>query len=218
MHSYVWHDSFICVTWLIHVCDLTHSCVWLDSFICRLQQDAYRNFLLFNKNKIRYVPYCRRTYESVMSHIWISHVTHMNESWGKTGVSADRDKIQFRLFNSSSIVNKTLHEELFSLPKKTQTIYSYFGFRAHNQGNSGLQLLSKDLSWRPLFPFMSHIWMRYVTHMDEPCHTYGWAMSHIWMSHVTHMDEPCHTYGWVMSHIWMSHVTHMDESCHTYGW
>ena len=39
-HSYVWHNSFICVTWLIHVawpihmCDMTHSYVWHDSFIC----------------------------------------------------------------------------------------------------------------------------------------------------------------------------------------
>jgi len=38
-HSYVWHDSFICVTWLnhmcdIHMCDTTHSYVWHDSFIC----------------------------------------------------------------------------------------------------------------------------------------------------------------------------------------
>ena len=33
-HSYVWHDSFICVTWLIHTCDMTHSYVWHDSFIC----------------------------------------------------------------------------------------------------------------------------------------------------------------------------------------
>jgi len=24
-HSYMWHDSFICVTWLIHMCDITHS-------------------------------------------------------------------------------------------------------------------------------------------------------------------------------------------------
>ena len=47
---YVWHDSFICVTWLIHMCDMTHTyvwplshscvardsfvCVWHDSFIC----------------------------------------------------------------------------------------------------------------------------------------------------------------------------------------
>ena len=28
-----WHDSFICVTWLIYLCDMTHSFVWRDSFI-----------------------------------------------------------------------------------------------------------------------------------------------------------------------------------------
>jgi len=26
-HSCVWRDSFVCVTYLIHVCDVTHSCV-----------------------------------------------------------------------------------------------------------------------------------------------------------------------------------------------
>ena len=39
-HSYMRHDSFICVTWLIHmcvtllihICDMTHSYVWHDSF------------------------------------------------------------------------------------------------------------------------------------------------------------------------------------------
>jgi len=39
-HSYVWHDSFMCVIWLIHLCDMTHSHVtplirmWHDLFIC----------------------------------------------------------------------------------------------------------------------------------------------------------------------------------------
>ena len=33
-HSYVWHDPFICVTWPIHMCDMTHSYVWHDPFIC----------------------------------------------------------------------------------------------------------------------------------------------------------------------------------------
>jgi len=33
-HSYMWHDSFIYVTWLIHICDMTHSYMWHDSFIC----------------------------------------------------------------------------------------------------------------------------------------------------------------------------------------
>ena len=31
---YVWHDSFIYVTWRIHMCGMTHSCVWHGSFIC----------------------------------------------------------------------------------------------------------------------------------------------------------------------------------------
>jgi len=39
-HVYVWHDSFTCVTWLIHIfvarrihmCDMTQSYVWHDFF------------------------------------------------------------------------------------------------------------------------------------------------------------------------------------------
>jgi len=33
-HAYVWHDSFVCVAWLIRMCDMTHSYVWHDSFVC----------------------------------------------------------------------------------------------------------------------------------------------------------------------------------------
>jgi len=33
-HTYVWHDSYICVTWLIHMCDMTHTYVWHDSYMC----------------------------------------------------------------------------------------------------------------------------------------------------------------------------------------
>jgi len=32
-HLYLWHDPFICATWLIHMCDMTHSYVRHDSFI-----------------------------------------------------------------------------------------------------------------------------------------------------------------------------------------
>jgi len=82
--------------------------------------------------------------------------------------------------------------------------------------------------------------MSHVTHINEPCHTYKWAISHVschttyewaeWVmphvqtSHATHMNES----QWAMlrakasaPHKWMSmgHVTHMNEpneSCHTY--
>jgi len=33
-HSYVCHDSFLCVPWLIPMCAMTHSYVWHDSFMC----------------------------------------------------------------------------------------------------------------------------------------------------------------------------------------
>jgi len=43
-HSYVWHDSFICVTWLIHTCNMTPSYVWHDSFSASLGQSLTRPF------------------------------------------------------------------------------------------------------------------------------------------------------------------------------
>jgi len=49
---------------------------------------------------------------------------------GKTGVTVDRDQIEFRLFNSSSIFNITLREELLSSPKQNQTMHSCPGFMA----------------------------------------------------------------------------------------
>jgi len=32
MHSYVWHDSFICVTWLIHAYNMSPT--WMDHVTC----------------------------------------------------------------------------------------------------------------------------------------------------------------------------------------
>jgi len=32
-HLYMWHDSFIHVTWLIYTCDMTHLYMWHDSFL-----------------------------------------------------------------------------------------------------------------------------------------------------------------------------------------
>ena len=41
-HSYVWHDSLICVTWLIDMCDITHWYVWNDSFTYQVLQCVSR--------------------------------------------------------------------------------------------------------------------------------------------------------------------------------
>jgi len=59
-HSYVWHDSFICMIWLIHMCDTTHSYAWHDSFIC--------------------VTWPIHTCEMTQSYIW--NFMRENQLWG----------------------------------------------------------------------------------------------------------------------------------------
>jgi len=46
----------------------------------------------------------------IVSNFWL-HCDSHSQILGKTGVTADGDKIEFRLFNSSSIFNVTLREE-----------------------------------------------------------------------------------------------------------
>jgi len=61
----------------------------------------------------------KTTFLDETNHAAVSLLPKKEDLW-KTGVMADRDKIEFRLFNSSSIFNITLREELFSSPKQTQ--------------------------------------------------------------------------------------------------
>ena len=92
-YSYVCHDSFMCVTWLIHMCDMTHSCVWHDSFICVTWLihvcDMTHSYMKWWGLRLRthlsiyhctHINESRHTYEWVMSHMWMSHGTHVNES------------------------------------------------------------------------------------------------------------------------------------------
>jgi len=45
--AYVWLYSFICVTWLIHMCDMTHSYVRHDSFACATQSYMRHDFFIY---------------------------------------------------------------------------------------------------------------------------------------------------------------------------
>jgi len=67
IHSYVWHDSFIRVTWPIHSYDMTHSYIWHDQFI-------------------RYICTCDTTHsyvwhDSFTRDISVSYVTWLIHTW-----------------------------------------------------------------------------------------------------------------------------------------
>jgi len=71
-----------------------------------------------------------------------------------------------------------------------------------------------------------HMWMRYITYVNEPRRPNGWVMSHTHEWVMSHMSR--YTCEWVTSRIrkrhiphtndslWLNHVKHMDVSCHTY--
>ena len=101
-HSYLWHDSFICVTHLIHVwhmCDVKFMCVsWRVSPCNDIHVDIQVNksCRTYTRNRVictqmslahicmRHVTHgngsCRAC-EWVMSCMWMCRVTHVNESW-----------------------------------------------------------------------------------------------------------------------------------------
>jgi len=213
-HMYVWHDSFICVTltavcnrdvrhmtrvmsriWMSHDTCMNESCHTYVTAVTRVCQSCRKCKWVMSHVCMSHVTHMTR----VMTHLWMSHVTYMNVSWHT-------------------------YEWIMSQIPMRHVIY------ANESCNTRKQ-------------FMSHTWIRHFTCMNESCHTYEWVMSH-WneschkypwgmsymrMSHAPHTNESCHAYElvmmhvWisnksVMSHIWMRHVTHISKSCHIYEW
>jgi len=77
--SYVWHDSFICVTWLthmcdtyavaisllrvwFHICDMTHTYVWRDM-----------TYTYVNHDSVLYVTWRIRKCEMTHAYVWHTH-------------------------------------------------------------------------------------------------------------------------------------------------
>jgi len=102
-HTYGWvmahlwmshgtHDNVFPVLWLIHMCAMTHLHVCHDTFIC---VPCARKCAILSVSRSLRAQSCH-TYEWIMSHIWMGHVTahesflahiwmrhvtHMNASW-----------------------------------------------------------------------------------------------------------------------------------------
>jgi len=104
-HLYAWHDSFMCATWLICMCDRTPNWVWnvwmsLVTHVTEWYDSSDANYTPTLRAGVAYawhdsficekrlIHMCDMTparsvsaaCEWVMSHVWMSHDTHVNES------------------------------------------------------------------------------------------------------------------------------------------
>ena len=96
----------------------------------------------------------------VMSHIWMSHVTHINE------------------LSHVSHMNESCHTHEW-LTSHYEGGMSHIWMRHLSHMNESCHMYE----W-----LMSHIWMSHVTHMHGSFHTYDWIISHVRMSHVTRKE------------------------------
>jgi len=117
----------------------------------------------------------------VVVHIWMSHVTHVNESL-RTGVRG------WCVFDSSRMLCMS------------------HGTSMHESCHTYEWIMSHSCSWMICTQVMVHIWMSHATHVNESSHigVRGWfaldSSLIFWMSNGTNMHEPCHTYETVMAH------------------
>jgi len=74
IHSCVWYDSFIYLPWLIHVCDVTYSCVWHDSFMCV-------TWLLHSDDSSMWVSWLTAQHVCDMTHSCAWHDSFMCVTW-----------------------------------------------------------------------------------------------------------------------------------------
>jgi len=188
------------------------------------------------------------TYEWVMSHIWMSHVTHMNEScheWIRhvgthLNICAVLSELKCEWVMSyiwmSHVTN--MNESCHVWTKHTP-LHLHYPLRPTHCNNTLQQhtatthcnntLQQHTATTHCNNTLQQHTsalstWTAYIshaTHMNESCHTYEWVMSHIWMSHVTYewgMPARTSTPALSSQSSSTSHVTHMNESCHTCEW
>jgi len=174
------YDSCVCVTWLIHMCDITHSYVRHDSFIYvtwhmrdfGMTRSCVRHYSCTCATWIVYmcescvyatwlIHVCDMTHsyvwhDSFIRVTWLIHMWDMTHSW----------RIQMCDMTHSSCVTWLGH-----MCNMTQTLH-------HND--------VLPMGTRYTMPIKSY-------------HTHEWVMSHIWLCHLTHMNGLRHTYEWVMS-------------------
>jgi len=149
----------------------------------------------------------------VLSHVQISHVTHLNELCH----TYEWDVSQIWM-SHVTCANESCHmcEWVMSCISREDTL-KY----AKTLPKMSMPYLTCE--W-----VLAHIWMSHGTHMNESLHTYEWVMARTRMGHG---NESCHI---LMRHanmnvsclIWMTHVTYtchvsyerlmsrINESCH----
>jgi len=214
-HLYVWHNSFTCVIWLIHMCDITHSHVWHDSFIyvCDIAHShvnsyLYLIWLVYSHMSIHmwiHIYSCVVVYSHLNSYlyiyIWYDSCIHM---WVFTC-----QHISTRVYSCIHIWIHiyTWYDSCTGWRRPIRCLISWITFRklATNYRALLRKMTYKDkASYESSPPCISLVWLVY---------------SHVWYNWC--MNELCHIYKWVMYHVWYDswhRLIYVCDMSHSHVW
>ena len=142
---------------------------WITTHILRISSRWVMSHVWMSHGT--YLNESCHTFAWVMSHIWMSHVTLMNESW------------------------HTSRAQLLQISHDTHMIES----------------------WHTLLTSCCNVYGWDMSPVNESCQKFEWTC-HVWMSHVTNMIKSCHACESRCAHATLMDESVMNESWHTYEW
>jgi len=174
-HSYVWRDSFICVTWLIHVCDMTHSYVWHDSFI-------YVTWLIHMCD----MTHSYMSHDSFICVTWLNPMCDMLHPYG--------DMTHSYVWHASSIYNMT-HSYVWHASSSCNMTHSY----VWHASSICVTCLNSYVWHASSACDMPHSYVWHASFICNMNHSYVWHDSFICVTWLIHMcDMPCPYVTWLI--------------------
>jgi len=119
-----------------------------------------------------------------MARWWMSHGTHMNESW---------------------------HTDEWVMHDFVMVVLSHRRMSHGIHKNESWHVGGWVMAHRWMRQAWSH-YGRVITRKNVSWHMHEWVIAHTWMSHGTHMNESWHIDERVMACWWMSHGTQMNAT------
>jgi len=170
-HSSMWRDAFLCVTWRIHICDVTHSYVsWLfwiyvsfACICCRRMQVRRDIWWQF----ICVMTYLRMTYIIC----FITHLHMFHDSFHMFHASPQTEEIGLQIITTAKISNEFSRESPY-ISNTFSGVSPNFQTNFHVSKRSPRH--SKDLTGKLLDLKIQISWVR-----SPP-----WAVSYVFMTHL----------------------------------